>query len=100
MEDKYKKWGRWLKNIYSEITSLSVIRHIFWEVQKIIKDNPEIQKPSAFYEFIGNGYVASALMSVRRQIKIDDNSISFARLLKEISECPEILSQENTGTPY
>ena len=29
-------------------------RHIFWEVQKIIKANPKIQKSSAFYGFLGN----------------------------------------------
>ena len=100
MENKYSKWERWLNNIYSEITSLSVIRHIFLEVQKIIKDNPEIQKPSVFYEFIGNGYVASGLMGVRRQIKIDKGSISFAGLLKEISECPEIMSRERFTALY
>jgi hypothetical protein len=100
MKQKFEKWEKWLKNIYDEVTDLSVLRHIFWEVQEIIKDNTEIQKPSAFYEFIGNTYVASALMALRRQIKIDKGSISFAGLLKEISECPEIMSRERFTALY
>jgi len=91
----FKKWDRWIDTIHLEIRSLSVNRHIFWEVQEIIKNNPKVQKPSSFYEFLGSVYGASALMGIRRQIKISDGSISFARLLKEICDKPEILSRKS-----
>lgn len=90
---RFNKWDRWLGIIYKEITDLSVKRYIFWEVQEIIKSNPKIQKPSAFYEFLGNVYVASAVMAIRRQVKIGKGSISFARLLQEICNTPEVLSR-------
>ncbi len=93
MEARFDEWNKWLDVIYSEIRSLSVNRNIFWEVQNIIKNNPKIQKPNVFYEFLGSVYVASALMGVRRQAKIDKDSISFARLLKEICDTPEVLSR-------
>ena len=83
-----------------EIRSLSVNRNIFWEVQNVIKNNPKIQKPSSFYEFLGSTYVISALMGVRRQIKINKDSISFAKLLKEIFDTPEILSRDRFVALY
>ncbi len=39
-------------------------------------------------------------MGIRRQIKIDDDSISFARLLKEISDTPEVLSRNRFVALY
>jgi len=100
MDNRFDKWNKWLDVIYSEITSLSVNRNIFWEVQDIIKNNPKIQKPSSFYEFLGSVYVVSALMGVRRQVKIDKDSISFARLLKEICDTPEVLSRNRFVALY
>ena len=93
MSTRFDKWSKWLDVIYREIKSLSVNRNIFWEVQEIIKNNPKIQKPSSFYEFLGSVYVHSALMGVRRQVKADKQSISFARLLEEICNTPEVLSR-------
>lgn len=93
MNNRFHKWNKCFDVIYREITSLSVNRNIFWEVQEIINNNPKIQKASSFYEFLGSVYVHSALMGVRRQIKIGKDSISFARLLKEICDTPEVLSR-------
>jgi hypothetical protein len=100
MDNRFNKWNKWLDVIYLEIRSLSVNRNIFWEVQNIIKNNPKIQKPSSFYEFLGSTYVISALMGVRRQIKINKDSISFAKLLKEICATPEILSRDRFVVLY
>ena len=100
MDNRFNKWNKWLDVIYLEIRSLSVNKNIFWEVQNIIKNNPKIQKPSSFYEFLGNTYVISALMGIRRQIKSDEDSISFAKLLKEICDTPEILSRNRFVALY
>jgi len=100
MDDRFNKWNKWIDVIRSEITGLSINRNIFWEVQDIIKNNPKIQKPSSFYDFLVNIYLASALMGIRRQVKIDENSISFARLQKEIYHTPEILSRNRFFNLY
>jgi len=94
IDDIFSKWNKWIDVIRSEITDLSFNRNIFREVQDIIKNNPKIQKPSSFYEFLVNIYITSALMGVRRQVKIDEDSISFAKLQKEIYHTPEILSRK------
>lgn len=97
---RFNKWNKWLELIYKEITDLSVKRYIFWEVQEIIKNNQKIQKPSAFYEFLGNCYVSSAVMTIRRQVKFGKGSISFARLLQEICDTPEVLSRDRYVALY
>ena len=94
------KWNKWIDIIHKEITSLSIYRHIFWEVQKIIKNNKKIQKPSSFYEYLSNTYSISAVMGIRRQVKIDKHSISFAKLLKQMSGSPKILSRERYVSLY
>lgn len=100
MNGKFEKWDKWIDVLYSQVMDLSTTRYIFWEVQKIIKNNSKIQKPSAFYNFLGNGYVTIALSSIRRQLKVDQQSISFARLLIEISENPKIISRERYISNY
>ncbi len=93
MNTRLRKWIRWLDVIKEEVQLLVISKHIFWSVQDIIKKNPRIQVASDFYNFLGNWYVAYSAMGVRRQVKIDPQSISFARLLTEISETPELLSR-------
>jgi len=96
VNQKIAKWRRWLDDIEKQICwDLLFKRKIFWQVQEIIRRNPKINKPNEFYEFLGRVYVDSAVMSVRRQvkIKIQKDSISLARLLKEIHDEPKLLSK-------
>jgi hypothetical protein len=93
MGNRFDKWNRWLDVIHSEVRNLLINRYFFWEVQGMIRNNPKIQKHSAFYEFFGTIYSESALIGIRRQVKIDKDSISFARLLSEICKTPKVLSK-------
>jgi len=93
MNARLIKWTKWLKVIHDDIQSLLINRNIFWEVQKIIRNNKDIQKPSSFYQYLGDTYVAYSAIAIRRQIKHDNQSISFARLLSEIMEDPIPLSR-------
>lgn len=94
MDSKLQQWRKWLKVIHDEVQRLVINKHIFWEVQKIIETNPRIHQPSAFYTYLGDTYASHAVMGVRRQLKVDKQSISFARLLEEIIDSPQILSRE------
>jgi hypothetical protein len=94
MDPKLKKWIRWLKSINEEVTELVISRDIFWSVQELIKTNKKIQKPSSFFRYLGNTYISFIAMGIRRQIKIDSQSISFARLLSEIECHPEKISRQ------
>ncbi|MDE3256298.1 MAG: hypothetical protein OYM47_00480 [Gemmatimonadota bacterium] len=94
MDQKYQKWRKWIKAIYKELQGVLIQRHIFWEVQKIIKSNPKIQIPSAFYGFLGNAYSSLGVTAIRRLTKSQRDSVSLTGLLKEVQESPEIMSEE------
>jgi hypothetical protein len=94
LDMKLDKWIRWMKIIHDEIQSLVITKNIFWSVQNIIKENPEIHKPTVFYWYLGHTYAATALIGIRRQAKFQKDSISFARLLGEIAAEPEKISRE------
>ncbi|MCE2396400.1 hypothetical protein J4G02_17840 [Candidatus Poribacteria bacterium] len=69
MSPKLKKWQKWMEIIQGEIQRLLRDTSMFWEVQDIIRENPRIQKPSAFYSYLGRTYLSHALAGLRRQIK-------------------------------
>ena len=100
IDPKLNKWLKWLEIIQSEIYDLVVSKDIFWQVQNLIKDNKQIQKPSIFYRHLGDTYVSHILIGIRRQIKYDQNSISFIRLLKEIEENPQIITRDYFTSLY
>ena len=93
MSPKLKKWRKWMKIIEKEIYGLVVDANMFWEVQDIIRENSRIQKPSAFYSYLGRTYLSHALAGLRQQVKPQKDSISFVGLLDEIAKNPEELSR-------
>jgi len=89
MDNRIAKWIRWLDVIEWNVQSLVLYKHMFWEIQGIISANPNVQLNSAFHRYMGDTYVAFAAMGVRRQLKIDSQSISMARLLCELGNDPK-----------
>jgi hypothetical protein len=94
MQQKFEKWQKWIEVIFKDVQTALVYQKVFWEVQDIIKENPKIQKPSTFYQFLGSGFATLGAVAVRRQIKTQKDSISLALLLKEIASDPQVLSRE------
>ncbi len=97
-EQRFAQWRSWLRIIAKDVQDLVIGRHIFWEVQGIIKANPKIQKPSSFYGWMGMTYAAWGLMAVRRQL--DNDSVSLKKLLGEMAIKPQILSRERYVAAY
>jgi hypothetical protein len=100
MHARLKKWIDWLKVIHDEIQQLVLAKDTFWEVQEIINRNKKIQKPSSFYEYLGNTYVSHSVIGMRRQLKVDSQSISLARLLTEMADTPEVVSRKYYKAMY
>lgn len=100
MDQRLKKWEKWLETIRYEVMDLVRSKHIFWKLGDVVKNNPKIQKPNSFYKFVGETYFAYAAMGIRRQIKPHKDSISFTGLLQEIVKTPYILSRERFVTLY
>jgi hypothetical protein len=99
-DEAFQKWTGWIDAIHRDITDLVIGRHIFWEVQDIIKANAKIQKPSSFYGWLGMTYAAWGPMGVRRQLDMDTRSISLRRLLTEMARTPQIVSRPRYVTTY
>ena len=94
ISQKLQKWRKWMKANEKEIRGLVVDANMFREVQDIIRANPRIQKPSAFYHYLGRTYLSHALAGLRRQIKPQKDGISFVTLLHDIAKSPEELSRD------
>ena len=99
---KLEKWLEWMEKIHNDIQGLVEDANMFWEVQDIIRENPRIQKPNAFYSYLARTYFSHAAAGIRRQTKLQKDSISFARLLDEIAKNPEELSRDyfNSRHPH
>jgi hypothetical protein len=93
LDQRLAKWIRWFEEIRNDVQKLLINRHIFSEVQKIVAKNKRIHKPSSFYQYMAETYVAYITVGIRRQLKYNKDSISFVRLLSEIRDTPAILSR-------
>ena len=92
MKNKLEKWVRWIKIICTDVEDLCYNRYVFLEVQSIIKANDVINVNNPFFDLLYNGFTSIGVMGVRRQVKIQNDGISLARLIKEIYENPQIIS--------
>ena len=99
--DLIENWERRLDLIDDDVVqSLLVRRYVFREVQEIVERNPRIQKPSIFFDWMASGYVASAVMAVRRHVDPDTDAVSLITLLREIRKRPDLLSRERHVERY
>lgn len=94
-ETRFKEWCLWLRKIHEdELLNLLVHRHIYQEIRNIVKTNPNLHKPSPFYDWMARLYNSSALIGIRRLVDRDKRSISFTRILEEIISHPQVLSRD------
>ena len=89
-----------MKVVHDDIQQLLLKRNIFWDVQEIIKNNNDLHKPSSFYSYLGDTYIAYISIGIRRQIKVNNQSISFARLLSDMIDTPSVLSRKYYTSLY
>jgi hypothetical protein len=98
VDRRIEKWKRWLSVIRGDIQQLLVNREIFWDLQELVKNNPNLNKPSAFYQYLGDTYVSYIVIGIRRQAEESkpwqkNSSVSFLRLLGEIAGAPSLVSR-------
>lgn len=96
-----ERWNKWFDSVSQDLVDLHYNRAIYREIGHMVDVNPEIQRPSSFFRFLRNTYVMTQLILVRRQAagvwqgdSEDKRSISFARLLLNISKHPEEISRQ------
>lgn len=89
----YQKLNNELPQIHREVQSLRINQHVFWEVQAMIHENPNLHKPSTFYGWMGSLYAAAMSATVRRLVDRRKDAVSFVRLLEQVRRAPELLSR-------
>lgn len=94
MDPRLTKWLGWLDIIKVEVQDLVMAKHMVGEIRSMIGNNPAIRVDNSYYRYLANSYASHAIIGVRRQIKIDSQSVSLARMLLEMSETPEIVSRK------
>jgi hypothetical protein len=93
--ERFKRWGGQILKIHEHIMDAIVSRYVHDEVGAILSANPRLWRDNnSFYVWMASTYEDSVLMAVRRQLDVDKGEISLARLLKEISVSPYVLSRE------
>lgn len=100
MDDPFQKWNNWLDAIQDEVLALHRNRGVFWGVQEMIRLNPSLHRPSSFYGFLGGVYSQATVIAIRRQAEDRKQSISMARLLREMSEHPSFLTRKRFRAMY
>ena len=93
-DELYEKLNSELSQIQSEVSSLKVNQHVFWEVQGMIRKNPNLRRPSTFYGWMGNLYAAAMTAAVRRLVDQRKDVISFVRFLDQVKTHPSCVSRE------
>ena len=100
MKQKLEKWDRWLKVILEEAQNLVLYQFVYRDLQSMIDNNKDLQKPSLFYDFMFTSYAAWAVMAVRRIAKAQKDSISFIGLLEDMGENYQLLTRERFVSLY
>lgn len=90
---RYQKLDGQLGQIYREIQALRINQHVFWEVQSLIRNNPNLHKPSTFYGWMGNMYAAAMSAAVRRLVDRRKDTVSFVRLLEQLKKDTGLFSR-------
>jgi hypothetical protein len=93
IDPRLEKWLRWLGVVKLQVQDLVMTKHTFHEVQRMIQQNVALQTSNSFYKHLTITYVSHVVMGLRRQIKCDPQSISFAQLLEELVATPQVLSR-------
>lgn len=94
-DPRFKKWCVWLNTIENDVSMVLFYRRIFSETKDIIEKNERLDLSHPFFSMFSITYMDSSVMGIRRQLKVDGESISFAGLLTEIAANPELVTRSD-----
>jgi hypothetical protein len=84
----WKKWQLWAERIREDFGQVVEDRDVFEGFREVVQANGDwidANEGGLFIDFIKRSYVGNAFMGVRRQLKVDKDSISLMRLLEEMA---------------
>jgi hypothetical protein len=93
-EEEIIELRRWVEDLFANVRQLRIDQHIWDEVQTIIASNPNLHRPSHFYQWMQDMFVSGIAMGIRRQLDDDTRTRSFYRFLKRIKGDPSLVSRK------
>lgn len=84
---------KWLRILNDELIEMRVNQHIYEEVRQIVHENPSVQEPADFYEWMFKMYTWSQAATLRRLVDAHRDCISFRRLLVNLKLNPGVLTR-------
>ncbi len=94
-DPRFSKWCKWLSTIENDVSMELFHRRVFSETRDIVEKNKRIDLNHPYFSFFTITYMDSAVMGIRRQTKDHPRSISLARLLREITQTPQLITRSN-----
>ncbi len=95
-----QKWKQWIKEIGRDLGDLLISQDFFNEVREIVASNEKIQSPSAFHGWIRDNYVETVVIRIVRLNDHSNRTISLHRVIKELSENPEVITRKYFVSRY
>ncbi len=94
MEQRFENWNMWLHQIRNDVAMLAEHQEILSDLRKIVNNNINLQKHknNPFVNFIWDSYVGNTIITIRRQLKKNDDN-SLVKLLYEMKDTPQLLSR-------
>jgi hypothetical protein len=100
-EQRRARLIQWLEKIYRDVQDLLIADYLFWELQKIVDDNPRFKDASGlFTEWMASNFINATAVGVRRHAKSGDDSISMKRFLDEVESYPALVSRTHYRTHF
>ena len=88
-----RRWRSWLPTMNADLAHLLGKREIFWDLQKIAKENRQILDHGAFFDWMCTNYIAAVTIGVRSFTDQSRDVHSLWKLLYEALEHPGVFSR-------
>ena len=88
------KWIEWIGIIHGNIEELLTSQHIYKTYLEIVKNNPEVQSPSDFHDWVRKNYASAVAIHIRRELDMGSDVVSLKKLLSEMRDNPQVITRE------
>ncbi|MCG2682801.1 MAG: hypothetical protein L6306_04220 [Planctomycetales bacterium] len=88
-DENWKQWRGWAEKIRDDLTNEVNAQAVFAGFNEVVQKNKDwidSHNGDLFTDFVMRSYAASAFLGIRRQLKINKDSVSLLRLLDQISK--------------
>jgi hypothetical protein len=88
----------WIEIIKKDVEGLVLDQYIFYELQKIVRENPRFaESPGLFTRWMASGFAQASAVGIRRQARYDKrypDNISLLRFLNEVKDNPDLITRQ------